>query len=73
VGFRRALNGINAAVVGLLLAALYDPVWTGAVSAPIDVAVAGGALALLLTGRVPPVLVVALSAVAGQVIATLPA
>ena len=73
VGFRRALNGVNAAVVGLLLAALYDPVWTGAVSAPIDVAVAGGALAHLLTGRVPPVLVVALSAVAGQVIATLPA
>jgi chromate transporter len=71
VGFRRALNGINAAVVGLLLAALYDPVWTGAVSAPIDVVVAAAALGLLLTGRVPPVVVVALSAAAGQVIATL--
>ena len=71
VGFRSALNGVNAAVVGLLLAALYDPVWTGAVSAPIDVAVAGAGLALLLTNRVPPIAVVALSAVAGQAIVTL--
>jgi chromate transporter len=71
VGFRRALNGVNAAVVGLLLAALYTPVWTGAVGAPIDVAVVAGALALLITGRVPPIVVVALSAVAGQVIAAI--
>jgi chromate transporter len=73
IGFRRALNGVNAAVVGLLLAALYNPVWTGAVSAPIDVAVAAGMLPLLLTGRVPPIVVVALSAIAGQAIAALPA
>ena len=33
VGFRRALAGINAAVVGILLAALYTPIWTGAVTA----------------------------------------
>jgi chromate transporter len=71
VGFRRALNGVNAAVVGLLLAALYKPVWTGAVSAPIDVAVVAGALAFLLTGRVPPIVVVALSALAGQAIVAL--
>jgi chromate transporter len=71
VGFRRALNGVNAAVVGLLLAALYNPVWTGAVSAPIDVAVAAAGLALLLTGRVPPIVVVALSAVAGQALVVL--
>jgi len=69
IGFRRALNGVNAAVVGLLLAALYNPVWAGAVSAPIDVAVAATGLALLLTSRVPPIVVVALSAVAGQAIA----
>ena len=41
VGFRRALAGINAAVVGILLAALYTPIWTGAVTAPIDAVVAG--------------------------------
>ncbi len=65
---RRAMTGTNAAVVGILAAALYDPVWTGAVTAPIDVAIAGTGLALLLTGRVPPIVVVALSAVGGQAI-----
>jgi chromate transporter len=72
-GVRRALAGTNAAVVGILLAALYTPVWTGAIAAPIDVVVAAAGLALLLTGRVPPVVVVALSAVAGQLIAGLAA
>lgn len=69
VGFRRALAGINAVVVGILLAALYTPIWTGAVTAPIDVLVAAIGLGLLLTGRVPPIVVVALSALAGQAIA----
>jgi chromate transporter len=66
VGFRRALAGTNAAVVGILLAALYTPIWTGAITGPADVAVAAGGLALLLTGRVPPIAVVGLSALAGQ-------
>jgi chromate transporter len=69
VGFRRALAGTNAAVVGILLAALYTPIWTSAITAPVDVAVAAAGLGLLLTGRVPAILVVALSALAGQVIA----
>jgi chromate transporter len=63
---RRALAGTNAAVVGLLAAALVTPVWTGSVTAPVDVLVAGTGLALLVSGRVPPVVVVLLSAVAGQ-------
>ena len=42
-----ALLGINAAVVGLLLAALYQPVWTGAIHAPQDVALALAALVAL--------------------------
>lgn len=67
-GVRRALGGTNAAVVGILLAALYTPVWTGAIAEPVDVVVAGAGLAVLLIGRVPPVVVVALSAIAGQVI-----
>lgn len=67
-GFRRALTGTNAAVVGILAAALYTPVWTSAITAPIDVLVAGVALGLLFTDRVPPLIVVALCAVAGQVI-----
>jgi chromate transporter len=36
VGFRRALTRTNAAVVGILLAALYTPIWTSAVGAPIE-------------------------------------
>ncbi len=68
---RRGLAGANAAVVGLLAAALYSPVWTSAVSRPVDVLVAGAGLGLLLTRRVPPIVVVVLAALAGQAIATL--
>jgi chromate transporter len=66
IGVRRALTGTNAAVVGILLAAFVTPVWTGAVTGLADVVVAGAALALLLTGRVPPVVVVGLCALVGQ-------
>jgi chromate transporter len=44
----RAVAGVNAAVVGLLAAALYDPVWTSAVRGPLDVAIAVVGFALLL-------------------------
>lgn len=66
--FRRALAGTNAAVVGILAAALYSPVWTSAVTRPADVVVAGAGFALLMTGRAPPIAVVALCAVAGQLL-----
>jgi len=59
---RAGVSGINAAVVGVLGAALYDPVWTSAVHDAADVALASGALLLLLTQRVPPLVVVALCA-----------
>ena len=68
---RRALNGTNAAVVGLLAAALYTPVWTGAVTKPIDAIIVAGALAALLLGRASPLLVVGGCAVAGQLVAAL--
>jgi chromate transporter len=64
-----ALRGINAAVVGLLLAALYDPVWTSAVMGTADVGLALLAFGLLVFWRVPPWLVVLLSAVGGAVLA----
>ena len=67
-GFGRALSGTNAAVVGLLAAALYTPVWTGAVSGWVDVAVAGIAFALLTLVRLPPIAIVALCALAGEAI-----
>ncbi|HEU5080328.1 MAG TPA: chromate efflux transporter [Opitutaceae bacterium] len=61
-----SLRGANAAVVGVLLAALYNPVWTGAVTGARDVAAAIVAFALLEIWRVPAWLVVVLTAVAGQ-------
>ncbi len=64
--FGGALRGINAAVVGLLLAALYDPVWTSAIHGPEDFGLALAALALLAVRKWPPWLVVVLSALAGQ-------
>jgi chromate transporter len=66
--FRRALAGTNATVVGLLVAAFWDPIWTGSIRSPLDVAVAGGALGLLATRRVPPIAVVLLAALAGQLL-----
>jgi chromate transporter len=68
--FRRALIGTNAAVVGLLAAALYRPIWTGAIEpgSAADVVIVLAGLALLVRGRVPPIAVVVLAAVAGQLI-----
>jgi chromate transporter len=71
VGVRRALTGTNAAVVGILLAALYTPIWTSAIAGPADVVVAAGGLLLLLSGRVPPMVVVGLCALAGQALTVL--
>jgi chromate transporter len=68
-GAQAALRGVNAAVVGLLLAALYHPVWTAGILAPADFALACAAFLLLFMWQTPPWLVVVLSAVGGAVIA----
>ncbi len=60
-----AMRGVNAAVVGLLLAALYDPVWTSAIDSPADFALAVAAFGGLALWKLPPWLVVMLSAAAG--------
>jgi chromate transporter len=62
---RAAMRGTNAAVVGILAAALYDPVWTSAVGAPRDFALASIAFVLLAVWRAPPWSVVALTALGG--------
>jgi len=67
--FQSALRGINAAVVGLLLAALYDPVWSSAVKSHGDFGLALVAFALLMFWRLPPWLVVAIAAAGGSIIA----
>jgi chromate transporter len=60
-----ALKGVNAAVVGLLLAALYNPVWTAGITNARDFALALVAFLLLFMWQTPPWVVVALSAVGG--------
>lgn len=69
---RAALAGINAAVVGLLLAALYRPVWTSAIHQPQDLGLALVALVALMAWKLPPWLVVAGSALAGAIVSNLP-
>jgi len=64
-GVRAVLRGVNAAVVGVLLAALFTPIWTGTIHTPTDFGL--GLVAFLLLGQwtLPPWLVVALGAGAG--------
>ncbi len=61
-----AMQGINAAVVGLLGVALYNPVWTSAVSSPVDFVVVAAAFVLLVAWRAPPLAVVVFCAVSGM-------
>jgi len=63
--FQGALRGINAAVVGLLLAALYQPVWTSTIHSPRDFALALTAFGLLAFAKAPAWLVVVLAAAGG--------
>lgn len=67
--FRQALAGTNAAVVGLLAAALYRPVSTSAIDDPADLALVLAALGMLAWGRVPVIGVVAGLALGGEVLA----
>jgi chromate transporter len=66
---RAALRGVNAAVVGILLAALYRPVWTSAILRPADFVLALAAFGLLTVWRWPPWIVVLLTAAAGALLA----
>jgi chromate transporter len=55
----RAIAGVNAAVVGLLAAALYDPVWTSAIASPVDAGIAIVGFTMLAAWRAPALAVVA--------------
>lgn len=63
------LRGVNAGVVGILLAALYNPVWTSAIGDPADFVIALCSLGLLTIWRCPPWVVVVLAGVAGALVA----
>jgi chromate transporter len=67
-----AVRGINAAVVGLLLAALYRPVWTSAIEGPADFGLAVAGLGMLMLWKWPPWLVVALTAGGSAALAVIP-
>ena len=67
-----ALRGVNAAVVGLLLAALYNPVWTSGITSAGDFALGVAAFLLLFMWKAPPWLVVVFCAVGGEVLSLVP-
>jgi chromate transporter len=68
VGAQAIMRGINAAVVGLLGAALYNPLWISSIKSSADFALALVGFVLLTVWRVPPLLVVVLGAVGGLVL-----
>lgn len=68
---RGALIGINAAVVGILLAALYNPLWTTAILAPVDFALAAILFIMLVFWKVPPWVAVLSGATGGTLVSYL--
>jgi chromate transporter len=67
-----ALRGVNAAVVGLLLAALYNPVWTAGITNAGDFALAAAAFLLLFMWQTLPWIVVVLCAMGGAGLSAVP-
>jgi len=61
-----AIAGVNASVVGVLLAALYRPVWTSSVASVWDVLIVLAGFALLVVAKAKPLAVVALIALCGM-------
>ena len=68
-GAQAVMRGVNAAVVGLLGAALYNPVWASSVKTPGDFAIALVGFVLLTVWRAPPLVVVIVSALGGIAVA----
>lgn len=61
-GIQTTMAGINAGVVGILLSALYDPVWTSAIHSKTDFGLALAAFGLLVYAKISPAFVVLLAA-----------
>ncbi|KQL19660.1 chromate transporter [Cytobacillus solani] len=66
-----ALMGVNAAVVGILIAALYHPIWTTSILSPIDFVFAAILFSLLVFWKLPPWVIVAAGALGGWVLTLL--
>lgn len=65
---RGALIGVNAAVVGILISALYDPIWTSSIHQPIDFALAAILFSMLVYWKLPPWIIVLTGAIGGLLI-----
>lgn len=61
-----ALMGVNAAVVGILIAAFYQPIWTSSILAPIDFAFAAILFSMLVYWKLPPWVIVVTGAIGGS-------
>jgi chromate transporter len=65
---RGALMGVNAGVVGILISAFYDPIWTSSILAPIDFALAAVLFSMLVYWKLPPWIIVITGAIGGSLI-----
>lgn len=63
-----ALIGVNAAVVGILIAAFYDPIWTSSILAPIDFAFAAILFSMLVYWKLAPWIIVGTGAIGGMIL-----
>jgi chromate transporter len=68
---RGAIMGVNAGVIGILIAAFYDPIWTSSISAPEDFALASILFSLLAYWKLPPWVIVGIGALGGSIMARL--
>lgn len=66
-----ALLGINAAVVGILISAFYNPIWTSSIGEPIDFAFAAILFSMLVYWKLPPWIVVLTGAIGGVLLAAI--
>ncbi|MED4074464.1 chromate transporter [Priestia endophytica] len=63
-----ALIGVNAAVVGILISAFYDPIWTSAILKPVDFAFSAVLFSMLVYWKLPPWIVVITGAFGGMLL-----
>lgn len=68
---KAALIGVNASVVGILIAALYNPIWTSSIHAPIDFALAAILFSMLVYWKLPPWIIVLSGSIGGMFISYL--
>ncbi|KON87656.1 ChrA protein [Sporosarcina globispora] len=66
-----ALMGVNAAVVGILIAAFYHPIWTSSILEPMDFAFAAVLFSLLVYWKLPPWIIVVTGAIGGIILGSI--